>query len=146
MGKFNWWRRYKKKAPLQKKNALQGKSFVLQQIENGDYDVSDYRRQALEEIDRCKKEQAKITKSWKAGPESLQYELDQIERKYIKRYNKLMEDYHEEERRLLVKLRIELKKQFEVDCWHEALEATKNEDLIGFYNKYKQIALQKHAQ
>ena len=66
MGKFNWWRRSKKKAPLQRKNALQGKSFVLQQIENGDYDPSDYQRQAYEEKERCKKEQKKTIDSWVA--------------------------------------------------------------------------------
>ncbi len=42
MGKFNWWRRCKPKAKLQRKDALRGKSFLLQQIEHGDFDYSDY--------------------------------------------------------------------------------------------------------
>lgn len=146
MGKYNWWRRYKKKAPLQRKNALKGKSFILQQIENGDYDVSDYRRQALEELERCKAEQVQTTQKWNAGPDSLKYELDQIERKYTKRYNKLMEDYMEDELRLLKNLREELKFQFDIDCWDEALEVDENQDLKELYKNYKQIALQKHAE
>ena len=140
MGKFNWWRRSKKKAPLQRKNALQGKSFVLQQIENGDYDPSDYYHQALHELELCKKDQNALTKKWLAGPESLKWELDEIERKYIKRYNKLMEDHYKEENRLLTNLRDGLIQEFGVNCWNEALKADINQDLIGLYNNYKKLA------
>lgn len=147
MAKYNWWRRRKKKAPLQRKDALKGKSFLLQQIEHGDYDPSDYYNQALDEIRLCKQEQAKVTKSWIANPNSLQYKLEEIERRYIKRYNKLMEDHYNEELRLLKKLREELRKEFIVDVWGEALRADKNQNLIGLYYNYKKIAhdkLQKH--
>lgn len=140
MSRFNWWRRSKKKAPLQKKEALQGRSFLLQQIEHGDFDPSDYRRQANHELHLLKQEQNKLIKSWIAGPESLKYELDEIERKYIKRYNKLMEDDLEEERRLIRKLRESLIKEFEVDCWNEALCADLDQDLVTLYNNYKKLA------
>ena len=70
MSRFNWWRRSKKQAPLQKKEALKGKSFLLQQIEHGDFDRSDYYKQAKDELRLLKEEQNKLTKSWKAGPES----------------------------------------------------------------------------
>lgn len=143
MSKFNWWRRERKKPILQKKNALKGKSFLLQQIENGDYDFSDYLRQAKEELRMAREEQAKIVKSWKAGPESLKQKLYEVELRYIKRYNKLMEDYHEEENRLLSKLRTELIKEFGVNCWEEALQANPEQDLISFYKNYKVIAQKK---
>lgn len=140
MSRFNWWRRSKKKAPLQKKEALQGRSFLLQQIEHGDFDPSDYRRQAKHELHLLKQEQNKLIKSWIAGPESLKHKLDEIERKYIKRYNKLMEDDFEEERRLLRNLREGLIKEFEVDCWNESLHTDPNQDLIALYHNYKKLA------
>ena len=140
MSRFNWWRRSKKKAPLQKKEALQGRSFLLQQIEHGDFDPSDYRRQAKHELHLLKQEQNKLIKSWIAGPESLKHKLDEVERKYIKRYNKLMEDDFEEERRLLRNLREGLIKEFEVDCWNESLQADPNQDLITLYQNYKKLA------
>ena len=140
MSRFNWWRRSKKRAPLQKKEALQGRSFLLQQIEHGDFDPSDYRRQAKHELHLLKQEQNKLIKSWIAGPESLKHKLDEVERKYIKRYNKLMEDDFEEERRLLRNLREGLIKEFEVDCWNESLQADPNQDLITLYQNYKKLA------
>jgi len=87
-----------------------------------------------------KQEQNKLIKSWIAGPESLKHKLDEVERKYIKRYNKLMEDDFEEERRLLRNLREGLIKEFEVDCWNESLQADPNQDLITLYNNYKKLA------
>ncbi len=119
---------------------LQGRSFLLQQIEHGDFDPSDYRRQAKHELHLLKQEQNKLIKSWIAGPESLKHKLDEVERKYIKRYNKLMEDDFEEERRLLRNLREGLIKEFEVDCWNESLQADPNQDLITLYNNYKKLA------
>ena len=146
MSQFNWWIRSKKKPPLQKKDAFIGKSFTLQQIEHGDYDPSDYLRQAKHELVLAKEEQAKITKSWTAGPESLKHKLHTVELKYIKRYNKLMEDYDAEEQRLLKKLREALVKEFNGDYWEQALKVDKNQDLIQFFNSYRKIALQKQKE
>jgi hypothetical protein len=122
---------------------LKGKSFLLQQIEHGDYDPSDYYSQALDELRLCKMEQAKVTKSWSAGSDSLRDCLEKIERKYIKRYNKLMEDHYKEENRILNKLKEELKKEFVVDVWVEALKKDINQDLLGLYHNYKKIAYDK---
>lgn len=147
MSKFQWWRRERKRSPLSKKDAFKGRSFLLQQIEHGDYDYSDYRRQALNELDRCKREQKQVTANWVASAESLQEKLHEVERKYIKRYNRLMEDHHEEEHRLLSTLKEKLFKEFGVDCWDEALKKDFNQDLIKFYHNYAKIAktkLQEH--
>lgn len=145
MSKFNWWRRTKKKPKLQRKDAFKGKSFLLQQIENGDYDYSDYRRQALQELDFCKREQAQISKTWKANAESLQVRLEEIERKYIKRYNKLMEDFQKEEQNLLLALKANLIKEFRVDCWDEAVEKADDQDLVHFYHTYKKVMQERVA-
>lgn len=140
MSRFNWWRRSKKQAPLQKKEALKGKSFLLQQIEHGDFDRSDYYKQAKDELRLLKEEQNKLTKSWKAGPESLKHKLEDIERKYIKRHNKLMEDDLAEEQRLLRHLKDSFVKEFGVDCWNESLHTNPDQNLITLYHTYKKLA------
>jgi hypothetical protein len=145
MGKFNWWRRYKKVGKLQSKDAFKGKSFLLQQIEHGDFDYSDYKRQAEEELERCKVEQQKLASTWIAGPESLQERLDEITRKYTKRYNKLMEDHDAEEFRLLHELRERLFKEEKIDVWDEAIEQGVD-SLTKFYYIYKDIAKNKKLQ
>lgn len=139
MGKFNWWRRYSKKPKLSRKDALKGKSFLLQQIEHGDFDHSDYLRQAREELLRMKDEQQDITDKHKGGKESLQEKLDECERKYRKRHNKLMQDYEDEENRTISLLRESLIKQFGADVWDAALEQN-TESLVEFYWKYQQLA------
>jgi hypothetical protein len=143
MSRFNWWRRGRKKPLLKRKDALKGRSFLLQQIEHGDFDHSDYLRQAKYELTLCKQEQKKVTSKWVASAESLQEKLIEVERKYIKRYNKLMEDYHEEETKLLALLAERLAIEFGVDCWDEALAADPNQDLIQLYHNYKKIANKK---
>lgn len=138
MGKFNWWRRYSKKPKLSKKDAFKGKTFLLQQIEHGDFDHSDYLRQAREELLRMKDEQQEITDKHKGGKESLQEKLDECERKYRKRYNKLMQDYEDEEVRTIQLLKESLIKQFGADVWDMALEQN-TDTLVEFYWKYQQL-------
>ena len=142
MGKFNWWRRNKKQQPLKRENAFKGKSFVLQQIEHGDFDYSDYYRQAKVELDTCSQLVAEVKASWKYGPESLQDEVMKIEQKYIKRHNKLMEDHDKEEHRLLVSLKEALIKETKQDVWDEAINAGAD-SLTQFYYNYKDLTKQK---
>jgi len=138
MSRFNWWRRYSKKPKLSKKDAFKGKTFLLQQIEHGDFDHSDYLRQAREELLRMKDEQQEITDKHKGGKESLQEKLDECERKYRKRYNKLMQDYEDEEVRTIQLLKESLIKQFGADVWDMALEQN-TDTLVEFYWKYQQL-------
>lgn len=143
MGKFNWWRRYRPKAKLQKKNAKKGIPFVLQQIDNGDFDHSDLKQQAEDELVRCEKELKQFVKAYKGNnPKEDNRYLD-IERKYRKRYNKLMEDYHEEEIRTLMELRSSLIKHFEVDVWEEVMQEAFKRDTTGardFYFLYSELS------
>ena len=50
MSKFYWWRRIPKRKKLNVKDAHKLKPLILQQIEHGDFDESDYKRQANEEF------------------------------------------------------------------------------------------------
>ena len=141
MGKYNWWHRFKKKKPLSKKDAFRGKSFLLQQIEHGDFDFSDYRRQALYELELCEQEKAKIKVTWVGGEDSLNEKLLEVERKHNKRYKLLMEDYDDEENRLLINLKSRLISEFGIDCWTEALEKDPDQTLEQLYYNYQKIAL-----
>jgi len=141
MGKFNWWHRFKKKKPLSKKDAFRGKSFLLQQIEHGDYDFSDYRRQALYELELCQQEKAQVVKNWVASEASLKEKLDEIERKYNKRYKLLMLDYDDEENRLLSELRRRLVGEFGIDCWDEIIEMDPEQTVEQLYYNYQKMAL-----
>ena len=61
MSRFYWWRRYPKKKKFNPKHAHKLKPLVLQQIEHGDFDESDYKRQADEELLTRDNELEKIT-------------------------------------------------------------------------------------
>ncbi len=146
MSRFNWWRRSRKQKPLQKKEALKNKSFLLQQIEHGDYNYSDYFNQANFELSLCEKEKQKLEASWVGYSDSLKYALLDVEKRYRKRYNKLMEDHIKEENRLLFNLQQSLLREFKVDLWEESLELSKDCDILGFYQNYKLLAREYYAQ
>lgn len=139
--KWNWWRRHSKRQPLDPKQALKGKSFLLQQIEHGDFDYSDYYNQALDELIMCEKDKLQLITNWKFGRESLQERVDELDRKYIKRHNKLMQDHDREENKMLHELKQSLIKEFGVDIWDEALDQVDGGNLIDFYYTYRQLAL-----
>jgi hypothetical protein len=124
---------------LDPKQALKGKSFLLQQIEHGDFDYSEYRAQALEELAMCKRDMLKLVTTWKYGKGSLDEKLDELERKYIKRHNKLMQDHDREENKMLHELRESLIKEFGTDVWDEALEQVDGGNLKDLYYTYRQL-------
>lgn len=137
--KWNWWRRHSKRQPLDPKQALKGKSFLLQQIEHGDFDYSEYRAQALEELAMCKRDMLKLVTTWNYGKGSLDEKLDELERKYIKRHNKLMQDHDREENKMLHELKESLIKEFGMDVWDEALEQVDGGNLKDLYYTYRQL-------
>jgi len=124
---------------LDPKQALKGKSFLLQQIEHGDFDYSEYRAQALEELAMCKRDMLKLVTTWKYGKGSLDEKLDELERKYIKRHNKLMQDHDREENKMLHELKESLIKEFGTDVWDEALEQVDGGNLKDLYYTYRQL-------
>jgi len=141
--KYNWWRRHKTPNKLTKKEAFKGKSFLLQQIEHGDYDYSDFYKQAKQELQFAEQEQQRLTNSWIAGPESLKHRLDDIERKYNKRHNKLMEDHCISEVRLLCKLKESLIREFGIDCWSECIDTHTDQTVEQLFHNYRKLATQK---
>lgn len=143
MGKFNWWRRHKTRTLLKKKDALKGQSFFLQQILHGDFDPSDYQKQARQELVYADQDKMKMAQSWIASEESLVYKLDEIDRKYIKRHNKLMEDFHREESMMLFHVKDGLLKEFGVDVWEKAIEKVGEGDIKALYSTYARLANKK---
>lgn len=143
MGKFNWWKRQRPTQKLQRKNAKKGIPFLLQQIDHGDFDHSDYKQQAEEELVRCERELKQFTKTYKGADAKKDERYLTIERKYRKRYNKLMESYYDEETKRLVDLRGSLIREFGIDVWDEVLREAFKRDTPGareFYFLYSTIS------
>ena len=143
MSKFYWWRRIPKRKKLNVKDAHKLKPLILQQIEHGDFDESDYKRQADEELLRRDNELEKFIECYKGFSPKHDYRYLQIERKYQKRHNKLMEDYNNEEGNTLFDLRNALIEYFEVDVWDKVLAEAFNQDISeakSFYFLYSTIS------
>lgn len=146
MSKYYWWRRYPKRKKLDPKNAHKLKPFLLQQIEHGDFDESDYGRQAEEEFER-RDEELKAFRKFYTGSDPEQDQLyHDIQRKYRKRYNKLMEDYDWDEKNILADFRVALENYFEIDVWDECMEQAFEQDISGaesFYFLYSKLSNKK---
>lgn len=141
MSRFQWWRESRLKPKLKRSEALKGRPFLLQQIEHGDYDLAPYLSDARNVMKRCDQEIVKLTHTWIAGPDSLRDRIHQIERKHIKRYNKLMEDFYSTELRTLADLKLRLCVEFGMDMWDIAIERCKG-DLKDLYFTYQDTAEQ----
>lgn len=137
---FYWWRRFSKEAPLKRKDALKGKSYLLQQIEHGDFEYSDYSRQAKLEPGYLEERIQKLRLIHKGGQESFKEKVDEYRGLSAARINRLMADHDNEESKLLYLLRTSLMKEFGVDVWEEALEIVGEGDLKALYFTYQEIA------
>ena len=89
----------------------------------------------------CEEQKNKLASTWKAGASSLRYKQDEIDHKYIKRYNKLMLDHDREENKMLFELKQSLIKEFGVDLWDETLIEVADGSLVDFYYTYRQLTL-----
>ena len=107
--RFLWWRRYKSHSYLPIKNGL------LSRIQNGDFEYPDLFKHAKWEKHWMKEEQKDFRENYQGKEPKLDSLYHDIERKYIKRYNRCMEDAHTMELRHLNTLVEELCKEFEVD-------------------------------
>jgi len=87
----------------------------------------------------CEKDKLQLISNWKFGRESLQERVDELDRKYIKRYNKLMQDHDREENKMLHELKESLIKEFGVDIWDEALDQVDGGNLKDLYYTYRQL-------
>lgn len=147
MGKYNWWRRQRPARKLQRKDAFKGRPFLLQQLEHGDYSESDFKRQAEDELVRCEQALELFKKEYKGSDPKQDSRYHDIQRKYTKRYNLLMEDYDTQEKRSLNELKHNLIKEFGVDVWDEAIEEAigqgieEDEEFYYIYQRVSELAL-----
>ena len=142
MSRYYWWRRYPSRKKLKRSQANNLKPFILQQIEHGDFDHSDYERQAKEEMARCEKALEAFCKEYKGTNPEQDHRYLEIERGHRKRYNKLMEDYYWDEGNRLVDFKNALCKHFGVDVWDKCLNESFIQDTDGaesFYFLYSEL-------
>ena len=104
---FYWWRRWKSHKYLPTKKGL------LARIQNGDFEYPDQFEWAKYELHYMQEELDEFVKNYKGKEDpSTDYLYFDIEKRYMKRYNKLKEDAYEVEQRHLTSLVDELSKEF----------------------------------
>ena len=108
---FYWWRRFRSH------KCLPYKASLLSKIENGDFDFTEFYQQAKWELHWMKEEQDEFRKNYQSrDPEAYKQDnrYTDIELRYRKRHNKLIEDAMNEENDSLSRLRDELSKKFKM--------------------------------
>lgn len=140
MASYNWWRRNPKRKTLKKSADL------IDKIENGDFNQSQYLKEAEAELDTLEQIKEEIRsegkeKNW--GKQTIQYDIREKTNQYRRRYNRLMKDFERDEFKILHNLKKELNSNFD-DYW----EYLYNEWLDGnledltvkeLYKEYKLI-------
>ena len=133
---FYWWRRWKSHKYLPVKAGL------LARIQNGDFEYPDQFEWAEYELHYMQDELDKFVNEYQGRDPKEDSRYYHIQKRYMKRHNKLMEDAHNTELRHLEELAEGLSKEFKVDkekikkIMEEFGEAT--EDLYHYIdnNKY----------
>ena len=105
---FYWWRRWKSHQYLPVKKGL------LARIQNGDFEYSELFEWAKYELHYMQDELDEFIKEYKGNNPKKDHRYIDIQRRYIKRYNKLLEDAHEVEYRHLISLVKELAREFTI--------------------------------
>jgi hypothetical protein len=149
MSRYYWWRRHPHRSKLKHSQASKTKPFIIQQIEHGDFDHSDYERQAKEELAMCERDLQAFCKAYQGTDPEQDHRYLDIKRKYRKRYNKLMEDYYWDESNRLADFRQALIKHFEIDLWEECVTEAFKQDTDGaksFFYLYSKLIRNKTKQ
>jgi hypothetical protein len=129
--RFYWWRRFKSRDTLHKNFPL------LARIKNGDFDYSDYRVQALYELELAEE---KVN----SFPTYAYTERDEAKEMGRRRYNRLMEDFMKDEFYLLQGIKEEFCKWFWIS--EEEFDRYMNmcdDGLIELYELIKENTLYK---
>jgi len=113
MASYNWWRRRPKRKTLKKSAPL------IDKIEHGDFEVSQYLREANFELKLMEREKRKIRKkgeeeSW--GKQTIEHDIRKKTEQYRRRYNRLTKDFLRDDAKILQKLKKELNSKFD-DYW-----------------------------
>jgi len=106
---FYWWRRYRSHKYLSNKSSL------IDKIINGDFEYSEFFKQAEFELHWMRDEQDEFKDNYKGREPHKDPLYLAIEIRTIKRYNKLLEDGMKEEFDRTVKLVNGLVKKFKID-------------------------------
>ena len=106
---FYWWRRWKSHQYLPVRKGL------LARIQNGDFEYPELFEWAKYELHYMQDELDEFVRNYKGNEDpSTDYLYFDIQKRYMKRHNKLIEDAHEVELRHLMSLTEALAKEFKV--------------------------------
>ena len=105
---FYWWRRWKSHQYLPVKKGL------LARIQNGDFEYPDQFEWAKYELHYMQDELDKFINEYQGNDYREDHRYYDIQKRYMKRHNKLIEDAHEVELRHLHGLEDELVKEFDI--------------------------------
>ena len=105
---FYWWRRWKSHQYLPVKKGL------LARIQNGDFEYPDQFEWAKYELHYMQDEIDKFINEYQGNDPKEDHRYYDIQKRYMKRHNKLIEDAHEVELRHLHGLEDELVKEFDI--------------------------------
>ena len=106
---FYWWRRWKSHKYLPVRKGL------LARIQNGDFEYPELFEWAKYELHYMQDELDEFIKNYQGNEDpSTDYLYCDIQKRYMKRHNKLIEDAHEVELRHLMSLTEALAKEFKV--------------------------------
>ena len=105
---FYWWRRWKSHKYLPVKAGL------LARIQNGDFEYPDQFEWAKYELHYMQDELDKFINEYQGNDYREDFRYHDIQKRYMKRHNKLIEDAHEVELRHLHGLVDELVKEFDI--------------------------------
>ena len=105
---FYWWRRWKSHKYLPVRAGL------LARIQNGDFEYPDQFEWAKYELHYMQDEIDKFVNEYQGNDPKEDHRYYDIQKRYMKRHNKLMEDAHEVELRHLHGLEDELVKEFDI--------------------------------
>ena len=106
---FYWWRRWKSHKYLPVKAGL------LAKIQNGDFEYPDQFEWAKYELHYMQEELDEFINEYQGNDPKEDSRYYHIQKRYMKRHNKLMEDAHNTELRHLEELAEGLSKEFKVD-------------------------------
>ena len=105
---FYWWRRWKSHQYLPVKKGL------LARIQNGDFEYPDQFEWAKYELHYMQDELDQFINEYQGNDPREDSRYHDIQKRYMKRHNKLIEDAHEVELRHLHGLEDELVKEFDI--------------------------------
>lgn len=116
--KFRWWTKGKKKK-------LSVKKPLIERINNGDFDYSHYYTEADTARKQCSALYNEVMDRYKEGDDYFSFEYEARQKSYMKnvRANKLDEEGHKDELRILESFKSALEKEFGFCLWDKMMNS-----------------------